>query len=63
MLLRRLIWCDSKTDSKVWMREEMQDDMRQSRVTDCLLCFIAPGRMFRGFLRERTFSDKTMDRS
>ena len=23
MLLRRLIWCDSKTDSKVWMREEI----------------------------------------
>ena len=37
--------------------------MRQSRVTECLLCFIAPGRMFRGFLRERTFSDKIMDRS
>ena len=37
--------------------------MRQSRVTECLLCFIAPRRIFRGFLRERTFSDKITDRS
>lgn len=41
---KRMIWCNSKTNSTVWMRE----DIKQAYVKNCIICFtvfeIAPAK-------------------